>query len=1831
MQASPRSLLGTMPFRNSLPVPIKPLFHITAEEQSSPEENGPRHTVIQRLVTPHPHFPEASIETVWEALPDSSVSHSGNYMRIAIYSGPDQKQRVLHSSHQLPPDADAQIYDATLPKSSSNSMAWATFPQFPLHPVLCVLVNSTSLCIWDVYPADSRTRAIEDSNIMLTIPSEGWTVALPFECCAILPISERGLLLQRLEYAEDRRAAAQHQLPPQHDMDGFFLKSPPIKSSLQKKHEPPSTIHSSPATSHNMSLPSPVPSFFSLEHPLEDVLPVCRLAPSIDGIPSDNSTFPITDVNEKLLWMGTAEWVDPGVDYFSRRLHKQTLVVTYHTVQQQHTVWAVSDAPPPPPPVPLYKQTDSSNAASNASMMLVAEDMDLLGFRPQPEPASRQEALAEALGVAPRKSPRKAIEAVSASRSTRQAPPSQHDSFLSPAAANRSTHTAATTSFDHHPHHHHNHPLTPPAANAAPVVRSHIVGSPLHARMALQSMHRQHSTRAAESVFLMSNASTSGTLLLALLLPGSTSDTKRLTVWELEVSSSALSRVKPTTITLHCRDALPVQWCSIPSCFWPHGETQKKMATDLLVHTLEGGLVWYRAGFPVTECAVSTSKDDPLTVVGIRDSFGDRLSILTSMKQQRLILQGKITLCALRQDELAKRMLDCLDAGVLGKVTVNDPSALICCKLRADSVRLMVKTGSTPFEALCAILRNLIQPQWKTKPDQTSTARPNAWEHLQASVVHKSRYSNLFKQAQGTANGDLCSQVAHMGSLSEHHLRDLPFNGFTACLFDHLHLLYEDLKVSSSKQILVSQLGHFLVDVCQCSPDVKDVNTRRFLEYYSLDLGTDVLSTEIRDSSASSLGEPISSLSDAFEVPSIFKWCDCIINRTKPEEAAAYGFQCYAQQFIPRRTQSLLFILETLFQDAPNRDQAVVEALLEEGYGNEQEIWETFPPGIAHPILEALERCRYDERSLSDPTWSKAKLIGREDVCRNISLQDKSKARPISTGIASTDTMTPSHPYIDDTLFQDIDNDGLVPLEKSSALLFPEDNRIHEAARLVRSSRPTFLRVARAVEVSDHDYERLKQKRLLSLSYRNLSLSVGRGMLTIGGLWPVPAEPLPIPELCLKGKVPPTNAGITLDIRDCPKDLRVWPEFHNGVAAGLRLPSKDQLGDDTTSISRTWISYNKPPSYTESTTDGSEQNQDLLFRSHAHGGLLLALGLRGHLATLEMSDLYDYLTQGTATITVGVLLGIAANRRGSCDMAVSRMLCLHIPSLIPQHFSAIDVASSVQAAAVTGAGLLFQRSSHRMMTEFLLEEIGKRPDSDASAFDRESYTLACGIALGMVNLCISESSGGIDRAAGVADLRIEERLHKYVVGGIDAEEEGRTKESNDRFSMPLPQGNGDTEKCSTIFESELINTEITSPGATIALGLMYMKSGNKAIASALALPDTHFLLEFVRPDFLGLRVISRGLVLWDELDPTIEWIEQQVPAVVLRDYQKMAEVAKKAGEGLFPVANDLRGMDFDRRAVRQAYVHTVAGACFAMGLRFAGTGNKEAKKAVQFFVLDLCSLRESRDAVATALKPELPILETALGTAAISLAMILAGTGDLEALKIFKMLRWRCDEEDRYGFHMLCGMAIGLLFLGGGSCTLGRRPEDIAALMVAFFPRFPMSTSDNQGHLQAARHLYALAVRHRKLQAVDVDTMGPTRVTATLGSNETVVAPCLLRNTDAPEITLRVTSPEFYPSTVQFDDSRGTIFVKRRQVQHVRSLFLQDDDDDKAKDTKRLQLSHWRPVQMNAWSLWNIRLLRSYYQQRHIDDPSLSSLLVSVEQALFKDYNDAAALIFYEC
>jgi len=324
-----------------------------------------------------------------------------------------------------------------------------------------------------------------------------------------------------------------------------------------------------------------------------------------------------------------------------------------------------------------------------------------------------------------------------------------------------------------------------------------------------------------------------------------------------------------------------------------------------------------------------------------------------------------------------------------------------------------------------------------------------------------------------------------------------------------------------------------------------------------------------------------------------------------------------------------------------SNDYEVVKLLIEEGFSDPEALRDELPVGVALPLLELLHRCRTAQigqsKNIDPAVWS---LIGRDDMYKKTSEANQDiSSSPVSSTCSNSRSSSHS---VDAT--GNSDKDGIAQLESTSSMLFPEDNRIREVGRLLRSSKPIYLRVPRAIEVSDHDYERQKQEKLLLLSRRILALPLGRGMLTIGNLKPVPAEPLPLPDICLSGRIPPTNTTMALDVSECPVDMKVWPEFHNGVAAGLRLPLQLEAGESVSKITRTWIVYNRPSNNSQANSqnnaNASENNsQD---QNHAHGGLLMALGMRGHLTALEMTDIFDYLTHGSVTTTVGCLLGMAA-------------------------------------------------------------------------------------------------------------------------------------------------------------------------------------------------------------------------------------------------------------------------------------------------------------------------------------------------------------------------------------------------------------------------------------------------------------------------------------------------------------------------------------------------------------------------------------------------------------
>ena len=130
------------------------------------------------------------------------------------------------------------------------------------------------------------------------------------------------------------------------------------------------------------------------------------------------------------------------------------------------------------------------------------------------------------------------------------------------------------------------------------------------------------------------------------------------------------------------------------------------------------------------------------------------------------------------------------------------------------------------------------------------------------------------------------------------------------------------------------------------------------------------------------------------------------------------------------------------------------------------------------------------------------------------------------------------------------------------------------------------------------------------------------------------------------------NTTVGLEHVDKPVNMSQWAEFHNGVATGLRIaPSAKVMFLSATlaplfhpffipQLDSTWILSNRPMP-----TSSSSPAEDTPPRASAeHAGLLLALGLSGHLVELMDYELFDYLHGKHDLTTIAVLLGITASR-----------------------------------------------------------------------------------------------------------------------------------------------------------------------------------------------------------------------------------------------------------------------------------------------------------------------------------------------------------------------------------------------------------------------------------------------------------------------------------------------------------------------------------------------------------------------------------------------------------
>lgn len=194
--------------------------------------------------------------------------------------------------------------------------------------------------------------------------------------------------------------------------------------------------------------------------------------------------------------------------------------------------------------------------------------------------------------------------------------------------------------------------------------------------------------------------------------------------------------------------------------------------------------------------------------------------------------------------------------------------------------------------------------------------------------------------------------------------------------------------------------------------------------------------------------------------------------------------------------------------------------------------------------------------------------------------------------------------------------------------------------------------------------------------------------------------------------------------------------------------------------------------------------------------------------------------------------------------------------------------------------------------------------------------------------------------------------------------------------------------------------------------------------------------------------------------------------------------------------------------------------------------------------------------------------------------MVMAGSGDLEVMRICRYLRSRVGPSFAhvtYGSQMAINMSMALLFMGGGRYSLKTDSLSIALMLCAFYPAFPVDSNDNRFHLQAFRHLYVLASEPRLLLSKNVDTgefcYVPVEITLKATEHHSEfkykqMAPCILPELNRIE-QLRILGPRYYSinfkQNLHFNELRF-ILLSELLVKQKNGYFSYSDDpkDEKA-------------------------------------------------------------------
>lgn len=638
-------------------------------------------------------------------------------------------------------------------------------------------------------------------------------------------------------------------------------------------------------------------------------------------------------------------------------------------------------------------------------------------------------------------------------------------------------------------------------------------------------------------------------------------------------------------------------------------------------------------------------------------------------------------------------------------------------------------------------------------------------------------------------------------------------------------------------------------------------------------------------------------------------------------------------------------------------------------------------------------------------------------------------------------------------------SDGTFP-----ALKFNLDYRISECRKLLQSC-GNYQYFTAAIS-SEGDFTNDQQLALTLLAKKVYSLPCGRAALTFSSSAPLATESVMTDPIVVCARLPPMNVDVYLETQRLPVDYSHWPEFHNGVASGLKIP-KESIG-----INSSWIIYNRPL---------DANNADFIDSRHA--GFLLALGLNGQLKKLNLVDLVDYMNHQYGFSALAIILGLAVANAGECDQRLSRLCYVHMETDIPKSFDGPS-GELMQAISALSIGLLYMHSKDRAHLKRLFGILEKNSIEDRTV---QCETTILSSAFGIVFILLDKSfdfepDDYDESTQALRDLCITERL--------------------------------------LIYSFESTNESLICAGL-VALGLIYQRTENSFISKKLALPQSIGDILAIKPNVLLVKTIAYCLVMWNDVVPDINWVYHVIPKVIR---ENLPAVFKKLFKNLsgenkntrsdINILNELSGNSKSGEHINYTsfYLDIITGILFVMGIKYAGSHNKKALDLYMFVYDSLVfELKQSANSELKSAQSRLnhSLLRLRSATILQSMTVITAGSGNIEIMKRIWERSLRSSivfaPSATYGEHLCIHQSLGFLFLGGGLYTFNSdRPQDVASLFLALYPIYPQMSTSNTPHIQAYRHLWAMACKPNTILTLDSETgkLSTTRLSGIVVANK---------------------------------------------------------------------------------------------------------------------------------